>query len=822
MDQENADLSSDKEPPLQELLKKDEVVASTDQLPEQLPLFPVTRRPFFPGMVIPIQILKKSKLYEVVKHISKIEEKYIAIVLTKNEEIDIDNFSIDDLYKVGVSGKILRLSAHDAERVQIVINVENRLTVVKEVLKCGCLFAQVAYYKNAIPPPDAQVKAYSVNIITTIKELIRFHPLFKEELQLFLNQSDFTSPDKLTDFSVTLTTSSREELQKILEERDFIKRMERALFLLRRELDLSKLQNNITHKIEASISKNQREFFLREQLNAIQKELGIVKEGQNCDEEKFLKRIQKRAVPEEVLHVIEEECDKLRVLDIHSSEYSICRNYLDWLTIIPWGVCSKENRSLQQAQKILDRDHYGLEDVKERILEFISVGILSGKMSGNILCFVGPPGVGKTSIAKSIAVALKRKFFRFSVGSMYDEAEIKGHRRTYLGSMPGKFIQALKKTGTREPVIVIDEIDKIGNSYRGDPSSALLEALDPEQNREFLDHYLDVPCDLSGVLFILTANVLDTIPDALRDRMEVLRLSGYTQEEKVAIARKYLIPKHRKKVGMQARQLSFPLQSIEYIIEKYARESGVRSLEKSIEKILRKLTKQLVEHREKKESFSKVLINSQKIESLLGSPRYTSDRFYQKTPAGVSTGLAWTSAGGATLYIEAVQFKSEKVQMKLTGQAGDVMKESAQIAWTYLQSLVSQYFVKKAFFPKSSVHIHIPEGATPKDGPSAGITLVSALFSLVMKQEIAPDIAMTGELTLTGKVLPVGGIKEKLMAARRSKLSKVILPFENKRDYEELPEHIRDLQTFFVSHYEEALPLLFPKCPLKSCEKKAE
>ncbi|MBM3207553.1 MAG: endopeptidase La, partial [Chlamydiae bacterium] len=703
------------------------------------------------------------------------------------------------------------------------------ITMTKPAKSGKFLKASVKYPEDKSTRLSKELKAYSISIITTIKELLKLNPLFKEELQIFLGHSDFTEPGKLADFAVALTTASREELQEVLETYNLQGRIDKALILLKKELDLSRLQNSINQKIEATISKTQREFFLREQLKTIKKELGLEKEDKTVDIEKFESRLKKRDVPEDVMSVINEEMEKLSMLEVQSAEYAVCRNYLDWLTIVPWGMMSEEALDLDHAEKVLDEDHYGLKDIKERILEFISVGKLAGGVKANIIGLMGPPGVGKTSIGKSIARALNRQFYRFSVGGMRDEAEIKGHRRTYIGAMPGKLVQALKFTQTMNPVIMLDEVDKIGNSYQGDPASALLEVLDPEQNKDFLDHYLDVRCDLSNVLFIVTANVIDAIPEPLKDRMEILRLSGYILEEKLAIAENYLIPRNRKSMGLKASEITFTKTAIKDIINGYAREAGVRNLENYIKKILRKVALKIVREREKtgdkkkgsekktedkktKAKPEKYVITQENLKDYLGKPIFTSDRFYDRTPIGVTMGLAWTSMGGATLYIEAIRVDSEKTDMKLTGQAGDVMKESAQIAWTFLHSNVDKYAKGKKFFEKSQVHLHIPEGATPKDGPSAGITMVTSLLSLLRNQPVAADLGMTGELTLTGKVLPIGGVKEKFIAGKRSGLKTLIFPKDNQRDYDELPKHIKaGMKVHFVSEYSEVFDVAFPK-----------
>lgn len=758
-------------------------------------------------MAAPI-VIEPGAYYEVLKIVSKTEHKCVGLFLTHKEDVNIYKIGFEDLYKVGVIARILRIIPMEQGGAQVVLNMEKRAVIEKPV-KNKHLLAQMSYHDDTpLAHLSKELKAYSISIITTIKELLKLNPLFKEELQIFLGHSDFTEPGRLADFAVALTTATREELQEVLETFEIEKRIDKALMLLKKELDISKLQSTINQRIEATISKTQREFFLREQLKAIKKELGMEKDDKTMEAEKFEERIKQRKVPEESLKVIREEMDKLSALDVQSAEYGVVRNYIDWLTIVPWGMYSKEIHDIKKAEKVLEEDHYGLKDIKERILEFIGVGKLTGGVKGSIICLVGPPGVGKTSIGKSVARALNRKFYRFSVGGMRDEAEIKGHRRTYIGAMPGKMIQALKYCQTMNPVIMLDEVDKMGASYHGDPASALLEVLDPEQNKEFLDHYLDVRCDLSNILFIVTANVLDTIPEPLKDRMEVLRLSGYIQAEKIEIARKYLVPRNRKNMGLKAGDITFTKGALSHIINGYAREAGVRSLENNLKKIMRKVAVKIARGGKK----GKTLISEKTLSTYLGKPIFTSDRYYKVNPVGVTTGLAWTALGGATLYVEAVNYPSEKTEMKLTGQAGDVMKESAQIAWTYAQSNVHRYAPHLAFFEKSQIHLHIPEGATPKDGPSAGITMTTSLLSLLLNTPVRDNLGMTGELTLTGRVLPIGGLKEKLIAARRSKLKVLIFPKENLRDYDELPEYLKKgLEVHFVTHYDDVFRIAFPK-----------
>lgn len=792
-------------------------------MPDEAYLFPLLKRPFFPGMATPI-VVEPGPFYEVLKLVAKSDHKCIGLLLTKDESSNPYQLTFDDLYKFGVLARVLRIIPMEQGGAQVILNIEKRIEAFEQIEKSKYLKAKIVKFDDN-PILTNELKAYTISIITTIKELLKLNPLFKEELQVFLSHSDFTEPGKLADFAVALTTASREEMQDVLETLDIQRRIDKALLLLKKEVDLSTLQNSITQKIESTITKSQKEFFLKEQLKTIKKELGIERDDKSLDREKFEARLKERTVPPDVLNVIKDELEKISVLEVQSAEYGVSRNYLDWLTIIPWGIYSKECHDLDEAQKVLEHDHYGLEDIKERILEFIGVGKLSGGVRGSIICLVGPPGVGKTSIGKSIARALNRKFYRFSVGGMRDEAEIKGHRRTYIGSMPGKLIQALKLCQTMNPVIMLDEVDKMGTSFQGDPASALLEVLDPEQNCDFLDHYLDVRCNLSDVLFIVTANILDSIPEPLKDRMDIMRLSGYILDEKVEIASKYLIPRNRKLMGLKATEVTFSKESLRAIVNGYAREAGVRTLENQIKKILRKVAVKIVRDQQTpakgkkskgKEELAliepiKCKITEKDLKQYIGKPVFTSDRFYERTPEGVCMGLAWTAMGGATLYVEAIKVAAEKTTMKLTGQAGEVMKESSEIAWSYLNSAIHKYAPGFTFFEKSQVHMHIPEGATPKDGPSAGITMVTALLSLLTNTPVLDNLGMTGELTLTGRILPIGGVKEKVVAARRSGLKELIFPKDNIRDYEELPGYVTEgVNIHFVEHYDEVFHIAFP------------
>ncbi|KAJ6218681.1 hypothetical protein RDWZM_004493 [Blomia tropicalis] len=671
---------------------------------------------------------------------------------------------------------------------------------------------------------NQEIKALTQEIVKTIRDIISMNSLYREPILQLMHSGHkiVDNPVFLSDLGGTLSGADSSELQQILEEKNIPNRLYLSLSLLKKEFELSKLQQKIGKEVEEKVKQQHRKFMLNEQLKIIKKELGLEKDDKDAIVDKFRAKIKDLLIPAHVTEVIDEELNKLSLLDNHSSEFSVTRNYLDWLTSMPWGVSSEENLDLKRATQVLDEDHYGMEDVKKRILEFIAVSQLKGHTQGKILCFHGPPGVGKTSIAKSIARALNRQYFRFSVGGMTDVAEIKGHRRTYVGAMPGKIIQCLKKTKTENPLILIDEVDKIGRGYQGDPSAALLELLDPEQNQNFLDHYLDVNIDLSKILFICTANVLDTIPEPLRDRMELIQVSGYVAEEKVAIAERYLIPQAEKDCGIKE-QVQIQKDAINTLIKSYCRESGVRNLQKHIEKIMRKSAFKIVNKEQ-----DNVAIDLDNLQEFVGKPIYIHDRMYEQTPPGVVMGLAWTSHGGSTLYIEtAFHRKLDIVEsspssqqspgsppafgsFQLTGHLGDVMKESANIAYTFAKSFLLSRDDSNQFLQKGHIHLHVPEGATPKDGPSAGCTMVTALLSLALNRPVRPNLAMTGEISLTGKVLPVGGIKEKIIAAKRAGVNTIILPDDNRKDFDDLQQFIQEgLVVHFVSHYNQVYDIAF-------------
>ena len=785
------------------------LLPAQDVLPESLMIIPLYDRPMFPKMMGPIMV-EDPRIQQM---ILQAQEKglviHLGMLLVKQTESGASEApqSIGDFHTIGVAAKVVQVSPpSQGQPLQLVAQALERFEV-RELIRQQPIFkALVKYIPEEKGESSDEIKAYSVAIIDCIKELVTLNPLFKEGLGLLLDRINVSDPSALADFAASMTTSSGSELQEILETASIQKRLERVLILLKKEIEISKIKADISKRIEERLSKQQREFFLKQQLKEIKHELGIAKDDTESEVEKFEKRLKKLTPSEEAKERIDEELEKLKLLEPSSAEFNVTRAYLDWLTVLPWGVYTEDSYDIAKAERILNRDHYGLEEVKERILELISVGIIKGDLSGSIILLIGPPGVGKTSVGQSIARSLGREFFRFSLGGMRDEAEIKGHRRTYIGALPGKFIQAIKTCKTANPLIMLDEIDKIGASFRGDPASALLEVLDPEQNRDFLDHYLDVRFDLSKVLFICTANQMETIPSPLIDRMEVISLPGYIQAEKVEIARRHLLPKQLKLHGLTKSQVSIGKPVLREIAEGYAREAGVRNLENRIKKILRKVAKELVG-----DPSRKVTIKKSDLPDLLGKRVFSDEKIFSKPRVGVITGLAYTSLGGTTLHIEAAGVMTGSAGFKQTGQLGQVMVESSEIAYSYVRSLIANDEPTLEFFKKNFIHLHVPAGATPKDGPSAGITMACALYSLATNRPIIADTAMTGELTLTGMVMPIGGVKEKLIAATRAKLKQVILPADNKEDYDLLPEHIREgITALFVKTFEDVRRICFP------------
>ncbi len=783
------------------------LVLARELFPEELPIIPVTGRPMFPRLTAPVSI-DNPDLIALLADRLKRKLRHVGIVLRKEAPAGVEQSPVpapEEMYTVGVVAEIMQVAQPKENLLHVLVTTHERFRVRGYVAEKPVLIARVEYMLESDMSDNPELKAYSVSVVQAIKSLVQLNPLHKEELGLLMQHGSLSEPGRLADIAAALTTASAAEQQEVLETVSIRDRLDKVLLLLRKEIDISRIQARIGKQIDEKISKHQREFFLREQLKAIKKELGIEKEGKESEVDRFLKRLAELRPSDEARERIAEEIEKLKLLEPASPEFAVTRNYLEWLTSLPWGVFTRDRLDLRSAARMLDEDHHGLQDVKERILEFLAVGILKGRISGSILCFVGPPGVGKTSLGRSIARAVGRNFYRFSVGGMRDEAEIKGHRRTYIGAMPGKPVQVLKTCKSANPVIMIDEIDKIGASYRGDPASALLEVLDPEQNADFLDHYLDVRFDLRNVFFICTANQIDTIPRPLLDRMEVINLAGYIMEEKLQIARRYLIPKARAACGLQAGQVTITTPALRHIINGWAREAGVRGLEQQIGKIMRKAARKFVET-----GLRKMRVDTADVEPMLGRPLHVDDPNVTRPGLGVAIGLAWTSLGGEALRVEAIALPGEKPGFKQTGHLGAVMVESSEIAYSYIRSLLHDDPEASRRIEQSLIHLHVPAGATRKDGPSAGITMATAIYSLVTGRRVRGRLAMTGELTLTGRVMPVGGIKEKVIAARRSGIRTLVFPEDNRKDYDMLPEAVRrGLEPFFVKRFEEVVEICF-------------
>jgi ATP-dependent Lon protease len=787
-----------------EVVREDDAAARNIILPsEAMPgivhVIPQEHRPFFPGQAIPL-IMSAETWLPTLEAVRKRGRDVIGLIATKHPVEGTPQTS--DLYEMGCLCKVHRVH-REGDQLQVLLEGLQRFQVRKWISSAAPLAANVRYFPASKHSQSEEETAYAVAIINTIKELIPLNPLYGEELKVFLARSNPNEASVLADFAASLTTASKEDLQDVLERVALQPRMELVVKLLRREVEIAAAQMEIREHVEQEIQGHQREAILRQQLKYIQSELGISKDDKTAEADEFSARIEKLELPEKAAARIEEELKKLQMLEVGSSEYGVTRNYLDWLTCLPWGITSADATDLTAAARTLNSHHEGLDDVKQRIIEFLALGIMKGDVAGSIICFVGPPGVGKTSLGRSIAEALGRQFYRFSVGGMRDEAEIKGHRRTYIGALPGKLIQALKDTAVANPVIMLDEIDKIGASYQGDPASALLEVLDPEQNGSFHDHYLDVDFDLSKVLFICTANQLDTIPSPLLDRMEVIHLGGYLDNEKLAIAKKHLLPRQIERAGVNKGDIKIDTPALRKVIEGYSREAGVRRLDKAIASLVRKAVVKLLG-----DGKAPIAIAKADVEDYLGKPVFQPEQLQRGV--GVVTGLAWTALGGATLPIEATCVHERSPGLKLTGQLGDVMQESANIAYSYVSSNAKVLGLDSGYFDKSTIHLHVPAGATPKDGPSAGITMAVALTSLATGRPPKAGFAMTGELTLTGLVYPVGGIREKLIAAKRQKIKRVILPAANAGDVEEVPDHIKKgITVHYAERFEDVIDLLF-------------
>ena len=727
-------------------------------------------------------------------------ERIVCFVLQKNSKLNDPTPS--DLYTVGTLSRIQRMTRTEGEIIAQVRGVSRvRMNSIED--HGSYLIAKIIEMPDVVDN-SPETKALCNHLTNEFRRAMNLGK--SVDFLVFMNIMSDNSPYELADLIASVLDVKPSERQELLEIIDVRTRLEKITDFLSKELKILELEKRIASKTQERFEKGAREAILRERLKTIEKELG---EEEDSATKEYLGKIKEAKMPEEIAEKARKEVKKLSQMAQFNPEAGYIRNYLDWLVSLPWGIKSKNNVDIKKAEKILDEDHYGLNKVKERIVEYLAVHKLSGKMKGPILCFAGPPGVGKTSIGKSIARSLGRKFVRVSLGGIRDEAEIRGHRRTYVGALPGRIIQGIKDSGTRNPVFMLDEIDKVGVDFRGDPSSALLEALDPEQNYQFSDHYLEVPFDLSDVMFVTTANVLDTIPPALRDRLEVIHFAGYTLDEKFKIARDFLLKKQIENHGLTTDKTEIMDEAVKFVIEHYTREAGVRSLERQIATILRKIAKQIAEGKK-----TKIKVTEKDVTKFLGPIKISSTLLEKKDEIGISTGLAWTEAGGDILFIE-VALMSGKGQLILTGQLGDVMKESCQAAMSYIRARAGQLGLPEKFYQKIDVHIHVPEGAVPKDGPSAGIPITTALISALTKIPVNRRVGMTGEITLRGRVMEIGGLKEKVIAAHRAGVKTIVLPKENKKDLEDIPKEVlKDLRFKFVSHMDEVLGIAL-KEPLK-------
>ncbi|MDR0759751.1 MAG: endopeptidase La [Treponema sp.] len=819
-------------------MSEQSVVPIDQILPNKLPLVALMGRPIFPGIFTPIMIGNPVDVKVIDDAVAG--DGLIGLVMLQNET---ETPAITDLYRTGTAAKIVKKINLPAGGVNIFISTLKRFQIKKTLSASNPIVAAVAYLEDE-EDDTSEVKALTRALISEMKQISENNPLFSEEMRL--NMINIDHPGKIADFIASILNIDKAEQQKILEILNVRKRMEQVLVFIKKEQELLRIQKRIQKEINEKIEKSQRDYFLKEELKAIKAELGMTTDAKSSEYQRLKEKLDAFKFEGEIKEAVDQELEKFSLMDPNSGEFIVTRNYLDVIVNLPWQDPQPETFELKLARDILEADHYGLKDVKIRIVEYLAVRKLRKDTKGSIICLVGPPGVGKTSVGRSIARALGKQFFRFSVGGMRDEAEIKGHRRTYIGAMPGKIIQGLRIVKHRDPVFMIDEIDKMGTSFQGDPASALLEVLDPEQNSSFRDHYLDLPFDISHIFFVVTANTLDTIPPPLLDRMEIIQLPGYIDTEKLEIAKRYLVPKSLEKNGLKKAQVKYTKESLLHIANGYAREAGVRNFEKNLDKIHRKLAKQIVEAEEEAASAGekaassekaetpaaeigvsgaktspaqtpeaniplKFVINKELIEEHLGKPLFPEDVVKRADRPGMSVGLAWTSMGGDTLVIEATSVPG-KEDFTLTGKMGDTMKESAAIAMTVARRLASErYGIAPEWFEKRHIHLHIPEGATPKDGPSAGITMATALLSLFRDRLITDRLVMTGELSLTGHVLPIGGLKEKTIAARRNKAKHIVIPKQNIRDLDDIPDHVKKGVEFYpVERFDEVLALALP------------
>jgi len=781
--EKSKDPKIEKAPKMKSKMEKETM--ANDHLPEIVPVIPLRNSVLFPHQIIPLAVGREKSL----KLLADIQDrsKYIGVIAQKQGLVD--DPGPEDLYRWGTLAAVLKVIDLPDDSKSVIVQGVHRFEVLDYA-------QQDPYIKVVIEKRDdvrvegLEIEALVLNLRNLVQSISEYLPnITGEHLMMLANIQD---PGRLTDTAVSLLNLETHHKEEILERVNVKERLQRATVLLNEYLQKLEIGSKIQNEVQGEISKSQREYFLREQLKAIRKELGDDSEGVEIQE--LRERLEKAGLPEEAHKAAAKEIDRLARMPSSSAEYTVARTYIDWLLDMPWSVLTEDNLDLKKAEEILEGDHYGLEKIKKRILEYLAVRKLKDKMKGPILCFLGPPGVGKTSLGKSIANALGRKFVRISLGGLRDEAEIRGHRRTYIGALPGRIIQGIKRAGTRNPVFMLDEIDKVGMDFRGDPSSALLEVLDPEQNFSFSDHYLDVDFDLSQVMFISTANVTDPIPPALRDRMEILNLPGYIEEEKLHIARKFLVPKQVEEHGLKAEQATFQDEALRHIIRDYTREAGVRNLEREIAAICRGVAKQVAT-----QEVEKAEVTADDLHKYLGPLKFYSEMSERISRPGIATGVAWTPTGGDILFIEATRMKG-KGNLILTGQLGDVMKESAQAALSYLRSRAADLGISEVDFEAENIHVHVPAGAIPKDGPSAGVTILAAMASLLMERLVRSDTAMTGEITLRGMVLPVGGIKEKVLAAHRAGIRRMILPWKNEKDLEETPKEVREEMQFVFAH----------------------
>lgn len=763
------------------------------RIPQVLPVLPLRNTVVFPQQIIPISVGREKSIKLIEEAMA--EKKMLALVAQQNG--NVDDPEPGDLFSWGTTASIIKVFKMPDGTQSVMIQGMKRIEIID--------YTQITPFFKALVQPTKEEPAAGVDVdalVGNLRDLFQkvvslANYLTPEHVMLVTNTND---PGRLADIIAWNLNIATAEKQVILEIINVRERLEKLTYLVTKELQILELGSKIQSEVQGEINKTQREYYLREQLKAIQRELGEEQDERTVEINELRKKIKSAKMPKEAEEVATKELDRLSKMPPAAAEYTVSRTYLDWLVELPWNKSSEDNLDVKAALKVLDEDHYDLEKIKKRILEYLAVRKLKNDMKGPILCFVGPPGVGKTSLGRSIARALGREFIRVSLGGVRDEAEIRGHRRTYIGALPGRIVQGLKKAGTKNPVFMLDEIDKVGTDFRGDPSSALLEVLDPEQNFAFSDHYLEVPFDLSQVMFITTANLADPILPALKDRMEILELPGYTEAEKVGIAKKYLIPKQITEHGLKTSQVKFREAAIASIIHSYTKEAGVRNLERELAAVCRGIAREVVEGKTKSK-----IITKKALQIYLGSIKYFSDVAERTSKPGVATGLAWTPAGGDILFIEATKMVG-KGELILTGSLGDVMKESARAAMSYLRSKAHHFGIADEVFTKFDIHIHVPAGAIPKDGPSAGITMFTALVSLLTDRQVKSNVAMTGEITLRGLILPVGGIKEKVLAANRAGITKVVLPEKNQKDLDEIPADVRSkLDLCFVREIDDAI-----------------